>query len=513
MYYFLNTIVNEDKSGIEHAEMKRIAMFKEHHVPAKIVTRDFSLTFHDVIHRVGLADSDVINLFDFFGESSDFKAQACTINDLPISDNLELLVNDQDPHGYMVRNAQRIIQRIGMRAPDYQQIEVIRTYDALGHLAKAEWYDSRGFRALEQFFDADGNLLSEQVYNPQGKLYYQTFHQRSPFSNQKIVNTLYRLIDWHGHDYSFNGQKELTRFFYDELNKQSSHNVFIVDRTMELAWSALHMQTPALKYMHLHSAHLNNHDDILHSTLNFNYEYALNNLNKWDGVIIPTARQATDFKQRYGNDVPVYVIPVGVVADQQIAKPRVAWKQRTKDEVIMVARLSPEKQQDQLIKAFKKVVTKLPDARLYFWGYANEHEDKRLQKLVADEQMEKYVFFKNYTRDIGNVYDHAQLSVLPSRTEGFSLALLESQAHGVPMIAYDVPYGPQEIIHNDEDGYLIQPNDVDALAQKIIELLSNPNKAATFSNNAYENAKHFSATNVWQDWLRLMHDAQDKVTE
>ena len=513
MYYFLNTIVNEDKSGIEHAELKRIAMFKEHHVPAKIVTRDFSLTFHDVIHHVGLQDSDVINLFDFFGESTDFAGQPCGVTDLHISSNLELLVNDQDPNGYMVRNAQRIIQRIGMRAPDYKKVEVIRTYDAYGHLAKAEWYDTRGFRALEQFFDADGNLLAEQVYNPDGKLFYQTFHQRSPFSNQKIVNTLYRIIDWHGHDYSFNGQKELTRFFYDELNKQDQQAVFIVDRTMELAWPALNMHTPVVKYMHLHSAHLNNHQDVMHSSLNFNYEYALNNLDKWDGVIMPTARQEADFQQRYGTQTPTYVIPVGVVPDEQFDKKPVPWDERTKGLVIMVARLSPEKQQDQVIKAFKQVVAKLPNARLEFWGYAYEHEDKRLQKLVNDEHMEKYVAFKNYTRDIGKVYDQAQLSVLSSRTEGFSLALLESQAHGVPMLAYDVPYGPQEIIHNGEDGYLVKLNDVDALAAKMIALLSDQQKAAAFSKHAYENAKKFKATAIWKDWLKLMHDAQDKVAK
>ena len=179
----------------------------------------------------------------------------------------------------------------------------------------------------------------------------------------------------------------------------------------------------------------------------------------------------------------------------------------------MVARLSPEKQQDQLIKAFKQVITKIPDARLELWGYANEHEDQRLQKLVTDEHMEDYVAFKKYTRDIGKVYDQAQLSILSSRTEGFSLALLESQAHGVPTIAYDVPYGPQEIIHDGEDGYLVKLNDVDALATKIIDLLSDQQKAATFSKNAYEHAKKFSATVIWKDWLKLMHDAQDRMAK
>ncbi|KLD57024.1 hypothetical protein WP50_36760 [Lactiplantibacillus plantarum] len=43
MYYFVNTSINPKKSGIEHAEMKRLALFNQHHVPAKMVTRFFSL--------------------------------------------------------------------------------------------------------------------------------------------------------------------------------------------------------------------------------------------------------------------------------------------------------------------------------------------------------------------------------------------------------------------------------------------------------------------------------------
>lgn len=509
MYYFLNTTVNEDKSGIEHAELKRLKLFKEHNIPAKIVTQSFSLSFHNVIHQIGLDESDFINLFDFFGKSINFKSRDYTINDLPVSNNLQLLVNDQDPNGYMIRNSQRIIQRIEMRPPEYKNISVIRTYDRYGHLTKAEWYDTRGFRALEQFFDGKTNLIAEQVYSPTGKLFYQTFHQYSPLSNKKIVNTLYRIIDWKGRDYSFDGVRNLTRFFYDELNKFTNDEaVFIVDRTMELAWSVLNMKTPVVKFMHLHSAHLNDHNDILHSSLNYNYEYALNNLSMWNGVIIPTERQERDFKKRYGNKTPTYAIPVGIVPDSQIEKKHVLWSNRIKGKVIMVARLSPEKQQDQLIQAFEEVVKKIPYAHLDLWGYANEHEDERLKKLVKKEHMEEYISFKNYTHDIDEVYDKAQISVLPSRTEGFSLTLLESQSHGVPMIAYDVPYGPQEIIHDNNDGYLVKENDIKDLAAKIIDLLSNSDKAEEFSENAYRNSKLFDSSAVWQKWTQLLNDVQ-----
>jgi poly(glycerol-phosphate) alpha-glucosyltransferase len=61
MYYFVNTSINPKKSGIEHAEMKRLALFNQHHVPAKMVTRFFSLSLHQTLKSAGIAAENQIN--------------------------------------------------------------------------------------------------------------------------------------------------------------------------------------------------------------------------------------------------------------------------------------------------------------------------------------------------------------------------------------------------------------------------------------------------------------------
>ena len=58
--------------------------------------------------------------------------------------------------------------------------------------------------------------------------------------------------------------------------------------------------------------------------------------------------------------------------------------------------------------------------------------------------------------------------------EGFSLALLESQSHGVPTISYDIKYGPSELIINDYNGLLVNFNDENQLYEKVRNLLLNP---------------------------------------
>jgi len=132
-----------------------------------------------------------------------------------------------------------------------------------------------------------------------------------------------------------------------------------------------------------------------------------------------------------------------------------------------------------------------------------------LRKLVAELDLKSVVTFNDYTTDLTSVYNHAQLAMLTSRAEGFALALLEGQAHGVPQIAYDVKYGPRDIIKDGQDGRLVPVNDEQSLAQAMIDLLNNPEQLAAFSQQAYKDSERFSTTAVWQRWQPLMAAAQD----
>lgn len=84
--------------------------------------------------------------------------------------------------------------------------------------------------------------------------------------------------------------------------------------------------------------------------------------------------------------------------------------------------------------------------------------------------------------------------------EGFSLALLESLAHGVPTISYNIKYGPKEMINNGENGYLIEKNDEDALYEKVKYLLDNPELQHEFSLNSIQVANQFSEDHLIKQW-------------
>ncbi|MBO8517873.1 glycosyltransferase, partial [Staphylococcus aureus] len=77
------------------------------------------------------------------------------------------------------------------------------------------------------------------------------------------------------------------------------------------------------------------------------------------------------------------------------------------------------------------------------------------RQLVEDYHLSEHVKFHGFKTHINEEIAKAELMLSTSKMEGFSLALLESLAHGVPVISYDIKYGPNELITPDFNGYLI----------------------------------------------------------
>jgi len=95
-----------------------------------------------------------------------------------------------------------------------------------------------------------------------------------------------------------------------------------------------------------------------------------------------------------------------------------------------------------------------------------------LEKEISRRGLEEFFHMPGFVLDVDAYYRIFDVFVLPSRVEGFSLALLEAAAAGIPLIAFDVG-GNSEIITNGISGYTIADNDVDGLAEKIVYLHTN----------------------------------------
>ena len=90
------------------------------------------------------------------------------------------------------------------------------------------------------------------------------------------------------------------------------------------------------------------------------------------------------------------------------------------------------------------------------------------------------------------------------------LSLVEAQSHGLPIVANDIKYGPADVVIDGQDGILTQNGDVDGLAKAIIDLLTDQEKLAKFSENAYQDSERYSEPNVMKLWNELVDDMKTK---
>ena len=182
-----------------------------------------------------------------------------------------------------------------------------------------------------------------------------------------------------------------------------------------------------------------------------------------------------------------------------------------------MARIDREKNLGDLIKAVKIAHDQVPAVTLDLYGYpdsANNYEEKRkLTKLIQDLDLKDVVTFKGYTNDVEAVENDAQIFGLTSTMEGFNLSIMEAISHGVVGVTYDVNYGPNDIVQDGQNGYVVGYGDYRAVAKRIIELLQDPALMQKMSDGAYDSAVRYSPDNVWQGWEKLIKTAQERLKE
>lgn len=138
-------------------------------------------------------------------------------------------------------------------------------------------------------------------------------------------------------------------------------------------------------------------------------------------------------------------------------------------QIIFIGRLDPQKNPEHLLRAFDRVHEQMPNTRLRLIGTGNLEEFTR--ELTMKMGLTECVNFEGVCKNMETIYSQADAVVLSSEYEGMPNCLIEAIGCGIPIVSYDCPIGPKEIVVDSENGYLVEYNNVDQLAEKIIECL------------------------------------------
>jgi glycosyltransferase involved in cell wall biosynthesis len=172
--------------------------------------------------------------------------------------------------------------------------------------------------------------------------------------------------------------------------------------------------------------------------------------------------------------------------------------------VIAVGRLSPQKGFDRLLDAFAAVAAKHPDwsLRICGAGRLRGELEAQIERLGLGRQ----------ARLLGNVEDidrelaSASIFVLSSRFEGLPMAMIEAMSKGLPIIAFDAPTGPGEVIEDGCSGLLISNGDVGALAAAISALIERPEQRCALGEAAARRAGDFALEAIGPMWTVLLQE-------
>ena len=122
-------------------------------------------------------------------------------------------------------------------------------------------------------------------------------------------------------------------------------------------------------------------------------------------------------------------------------------------------------------------------------------EEQQLKRTNSRIRIRKSRNIKRFLKDLTDEYQDAYLNLITSNMEGFSLALLECESHGVPSISYDIQYGPGELIQDGKNGYLIE-RIINTCYLKSKIIAQQPPTSTVFFSPLYRNCtKVFSNTN------------------
>ncbi|ERK07442.1 MAG: glycosyltransferase family 4 protein [Pantoea sp.] len=215
-------------------------------------------------------------------------------------------------------------------------------------------------------------------------------------------------------------------------------------------------------------------------------------LRFYDQVIVLTDKDHQVFSRW---NIPSQQIPNPVVykSFQRNARSRQA---------LAIGRLEHQKGFDLLLDIWADFSKTHPEWKLVIAGDGELRQS--LQEQATQLGLNDSVNFVGRVSNINDYYRDSDMALMTSRYEGLPLVLLEAKSWSLPVVAYDCPTGPQEIINQGEDGFLVPMDDKATFLARMDQLASNDALFYAMSEKTKDTALKFDGKQIKQSWLALV---------
>lgn len=219
-----------------------------------------------------------------------------------------------------------------------------------------------------------------------------------------------------------------------------------------------------------------------------------NTLEKYDLFVSLTEKDATQWRM---SGIKTKVIPNPITNYPK----EINTNKNHNNRIIAVGRLNHQKGFDQLIEAFSLISSKYPEWRIDIFGKGEL--ERELNSQIIQKRQEGRVIINQPTKDIYREYLNSDFLVLSSKFEGFGLVLIEAMACGIPVVSFDCPYGPNEIITDMKDGILVKNGNVDQLSEKMEWMITHKVERTEMGIQARVSAKKYEIKHIMSIWEEL----------
>lgn len=495
--------IGPESGGVTVATLNQSKMFTDANYDVSITTfeydREYKQIFKDLksMNRV-YDNADHINKYEYYAtKNNPSGAVDDTLyqKELPFyEDGCQSLLDEDNKSVKLFKEGQLIKQKY---YDEDQNLIIVEFYNPTKVLIRRFEFSDQKYPLLQQFFnESTGVLNRESFYTSDGYCYLTRYH-----NDKGAPGEVYLFNRSDNTIKHFSGNKDHDRYWLNELAVEQKIGdklpLFISNGQGSGSKVMSIDKKNGKKAFFVHNNHF--HKPFTYgSEVKKKYDYVFKRIKKFDAIIVLTEKQKQDIQAQYGEHKNIYVIPNAI----SISKHESVVKQDKS--VIMVTRLEGQKHLQRAINMFPLVVDKIPNAQLNIFGKGSLKEE--LEQCIKDNQMESHVFLRGYSRNIKQEIKASNVSLLTSDYEGLPLAAVESLENGTPVVAYDFNYGATDIVDNGETGYVEQLNNENALADRVVHLLDNPQKANEMGLLGRERMiKRYSSEVVYQKWMNMLN--------
>lgn len=503
MNYFISENIFAFNSGTEHSQARRTRLFNDSGSPAKYVTRNYNRFLDRDRQTVGLTQDQVLNMYDFFQGTTAVTRKEQPLRLLPQIPLDEYHIVADNPNYSTINHAGVPIARVNVMPATVGIVGEIVYYDRFGHSTVRENWDWRGFKSSVDYFHPDGQLGVRKLLNLNGDPVIEIVHMNV---DDKLQPTMWKLLNYKGHNFRFNTEDQLFLFFLNEVLMNDPEATVISDRR-SLDYVVADVSAVHNKWAYLHDIHTDDEKEPIKGHLFEAYVPVLQSrAQDFAGVLVATAAQQKDLNMRFPK------LNVVVAPDTYVETARLKAGPITADasnhRILWVGRLSAERRPEEALKAFAIVAKTAADASLELVGYPSSMDYlNELKKLAETLGIKDRVTFGNYVTgsELAQKFQNAAVFLSTASGEGFGMTITEAMSYGLPVVAYGVRYGINEQVKNEKNGFVVKDGSTDVLAARLTELLTNEELKQEMSQSAFEQAKAYSTENVFAEWQEALH--------